>query len=217
VGGNARVRGEATQTAATLLAPQPLAGIAASRQFAERFANNEVTSNQLVTIRSFSELRGRLWSKSRPVGPLRPGSYPPAPENQKGTAPHVAVRDRPKKCERSAIPLVLSWMIIYLTALAGHGPVLPGLRPTRACAPTWTCTVAEIARDIRPSPAGLRFSSSLRVQAPPPLAGRAHLPHRRLAPPGLTPCAIFCRLAPAAVPGSSSPRRPGPSGLWPPH
>jgi len=48
-----------------------------------------------------------------------------------------------------------------------RGPCLrKGLRPTRACAPTWTCTVAEIARLIRPSRAGLRFYSSLQVQAP---------------------------------------------------
>jgi hypothetical protein len=79
-------------------------------------------------------------------------------------------------------------MIIYLTApTKSRGPVLPGLRPTRACAPTWTCTVAEIARATRPSPAGMRFSSSLQVHAP---QGEG-FPHRRLAPPGLTPCANF--------------------------
>jgi hypothetical protein len=117
-------------------------------------------------------------------------------------------------CERSAIPLVLSWMIIYLTADQSRGP--EGLRPTRPEGPTWTCTVAEIARDIRLSPAGLRFSSSLQVQAPT----RVRFPHRRLAPPGLTSCAIFllvtrpqapkrARTSPVAVPGSSSPGHSG--------
>ena len=57
-------------------------------------------------------------------------------------------------------------MIIYLTARPDRGPGLRlGLRPTRAYAPTWTCTVAEIARAIPPSPGDFRFSSSLRVQA----------------------------------------------------
>jgi hypothetical protein len=121
-------------------------------------------------------------------------------------------------CESLAIPLVLSWMIIYLTARPkAVAPVLPGLRPTRACAPTWTCTVAEIARLIRPSPAGMRFYSSLRV----PASQGDSLPHRRLTPPGLASCANFFRLqvlnahvkqartSPKAVPGSSSPRHPG--------
>lgn len=52
----------------------------------------------------------------------------------------------------------------FISRPEGRGP--EGLRPTRAYAPTWTCTVAEIARLIRPSPIGLRFYSSLRVQAP---------------------------------------------------
>ncbi|HEY3366195.1 MAG TPA: hypothetical protein VGK74_14170 [Symbiobacteriaceae bacterium] len=45
VGGNARVRGESAPTAAIMLAPQPLAGIAAPRQFGERFAADERISN----------------------------------------------------------------------------------------------------------------------------------------------------------------------------
>jgi hypothetical protein len=51
--------------------------------------------------------------------------------------------------------------------------------------------VAEIARLIRPSRAGLRFYSSLRILTP---RTRVRFPHRRLTPPGLTPSAnFFCR------------------------
>ena len=104
--------------------------------------------------------------------------------------PHVTVRNRPSRCESPAIPLVLS-----LNDHLSHGPDRDrgphrGLRPTRPEGPTWTCTVAEIARLIRPSRAGLRFYSSLRVPASQAKT-RDSLPHRRLTPPGLAPSANF--------------------------
>ena len=104
----------------------------------------------------------------------------------------------------------------------GPGPTGTASYP-QLTLPTWTCTVAEIARATPPSPGDLRFSSSLRVPASHlsemafPIVGS-----RRQ---GLRPAPTFYRLqalrrliaqartSPIAVPGSSSPHYPGKDGL----
>ena len=74
-----------------------------------------------------------------------------------------------------------------------HGPTKAVVPCYRDCvlpahkAPTWTCTVAEIARATPPSPGDLRLSSSLRVH----VSQGEHFPHRRLTPPDLTARANF--------------------------